>query len=115
MIKYILAGLAVLTALLAPAAGAFAAPRTPATPSGPFAGTFRGTVRSDDGSTAPLELRITQKGRNLSGIATLGTGLTVNGGICGSAAVPATKEPVTGQTMAKDPRRVSVSSRFNAQ
>ena len=115
MFKYILVGLAVLTAVLTSTAGAFAAPRTPPTKPGLFAGTFRGTVHSDNGSSAPLELKVTQRGRDLSGIATLGTGLTVNGGLCGTVPVPATTKQVAGKTQANDPRRISISSKFDVQ
>jgi|SwirhirootsSR3_FD_contig_51_6963435_length_698_multi_1_in_0_out_0_1 hypothetical protein len=115
MIKYILVGLAVLTAVLTSTAGAFAAPRTPTIQPGLFAGTFRGTVHSDDGSSAPLELKVTQHGRDLSGIATLGNGLSVDGGFCGSSAIPPTTRQVTGRTQANDPRRISVSSQFDVQ
>jgi hypothetical protein len=116
MIKRILVGMAVLTALLASTAGAFAAPRTPAAiQPGPFAGTFRGIVHSDDGSSAPLQLRITQQSRDLSGIATLGNGLNVNGGLCGSAVVPAATQGVNGRTQANNPRRASIGSRIDAE
>jgi hypothetical protein len=115
MIKYILVGLAVLTALLASSAGVFAAPRTPTIQPGPFAGTFRGTVHGSDGSSALLQLRITQQSRDLSGIATLGNGLIVNGGLCGSVVVPAATQGVNGRTQANDPRRASIGSRIDAE
>ena len=57
---------------------------------GPFTGTFAGTVFGDRESSAPLELTLVQRGRQIEGAAVLGDGLIVSaGGVCGSFPIPA--------------------------
>lgn len=61
-----------------------------ATPSA-FSGTFAGTIEGHNGSSAPLELQLEQRGRQIAGTASIGEGLVVSaGGVCGTFAIPAT-------------------------
>jgi hypothetical protein len=66
------------------------APPTDATP-GAFSGAFAGTIEGHNDSSAPLELQLEQRGRQIAGTATIGEGLVVSaGGVCGTFAIPAT-------------------------
>lgn len=66
------------------------APSPDPTP-GAFSGTFAGTIVGHNDSSAPLELQLEQRGRQIAGTATIGEGLVVSaGGVCGAFAIPAT-------------------------
>lgn len=72
--------------------------------SGPFAGTFAGTAQGHSGSSAMLQLELTQSGEQVQGTATLGDGLVINaGGLCGSFPIPGMRlnagDQVTGRTL----------------
>lgn len=112
MIRSAIGAVAVLAAIVTSTAGASAMAQS-APPPGPFEGTFRGTVYSPDGSSAPLEVQLTHRGRELAGTATLGDGLEVRGGFCGAASVPAATEQVSGQTTPGDPRHVAARATFD--
>jgi len=82
-------------------------------PSLPFEGVFKGTAAGDDGSSASLTLDLTQRGQEVSGLATLGEGLRVNvgGGFCpGVQSVPPASVEVSGQTSPNNPRRIESSA-----
>ena len=53
-----------------------------------FNGRFAGTLTSDDGSTAPVSLDLTQTGSTVAGDIAIGDGLTIDGGNCGAQAIP---------------------------
>ncbi len=103
---------AVLITVLALAVGtADAAPIQPATTSGgPFTGTFSGYLEGDRGSRAPVELELVQTGREVEGIVTIGSGLIVNGGNCGVAAVPTGSQTAVGRTSATNLRYIEAST-----
>jgi hypothetical protein len=66
------------------------APPAESTP-GAFSGTFTGTIEGYNDSSAPLDLQLEQRGRQIAGTASIGEGLVVSaGGVCGTFAIPAT-------------------------
>ena len=77
-----------------------------------FDGTFRGTIYGDKGSSAPIELQLTQNGRRVVGNVELGSGLYVNGGMCGAGYVPGGAQSAGGQVSASNPRRLYAESAF---
>lgn len=94
------------------AAGAGAAPST--AKAGPFEGSFAGTVQAPNGSSAPLTVEATHRGATVAGVATLGDGLVVTAGWCGSAAVPASSMELDGATTPGKPRRLEATRDFDA-
>ena len=66
---------------------------------GSYTGAFAGTLTSDDGSTAPVSLNLTQSGTTVTGDIDIGDGLTINGGNCGAQAIPAGSRSVSGQAI----------------
>lgn len=78
---------------------------------GPFTGTFQGTMVGDNDSSAPLELQLVQRGRNIEGAATLGEGLIVRaGGVCGSFPIPAITLNASDQLDQAGERTLSTST-----
>ena len=77
-----------------------------------FDGTFRGTIYGDKGSSAPIELQLTQNGRHVRGDVEIGSGLYVNGGMCGSGYIPGGAQSAGGQVSAKNPNRLYAESTF---
>lgn len=79
----------------------------------PFTGVFTGVVYGDYGSSAPLTLELTQRGRVVTGTAVIGDGLRLNaGGFCGSAYVPAASASAEGATQRRQPRQLSATIPF---
>lgn len=80
-----------------------------------FNGVFAGTLTSDDGSTAPVTLDLTQTGTTVAGDITIGQGLNIDGGNCGQQAVPSGSRSVTGQTDPSNPNHIEVTAGYNVQ
>ncbi len=103
-----------LTVLVAISATAFAAPeKAETTYVGPFEGTFTGVIRGDNGSSAPLTLKLVHRGDQVQGNLYLGSGLYVKGGICGSAYVPAAAQYASGKTAKNAPNRLVASTKID--
>lgn len=98
-----------LTALVLMSVTAFAAPvNKPA--AGPFEGEFTGTVKGDLGSQTTLTLDMTDRENLVSGEATLGEGLKVKAGVCGTAVVPAGLFLAEGETSPRHPDELSAEA-----
>lgn len=82
---------------------------------GPFTGTFEGTLQGDGGSSAPVTLTLAQDGASVSGEITVGQGLAVDAGNCGSAAVPSGAQRASGQADASDPNHLAAAATFDVQ
>ena len=80
-----------------------------------FNGRFAGTLTSDDGSTAPVSLDLTQTGSTVAGDIAIGDGLTIDGGNCGAQAIPAGARSVSGQTDPSNPNHIEVSAGYEVQ
>ncbi len=106
--------LAVLIMLLATGATAYAAPVQAAIgKAGPYEGLFQGLVYGDRGSSAPITLDLTHRGSRVEGRVSLGKGLHVSGGFCGTVDLPALSQQVEGQTTRWNPNRLVVSPTFD--
>ncbi|HSG15123.1 MAG TPA: hypothetical protein VLE70_02220 [Anaerolineae bacterium] len=77
-----------------------------------FDGTFQGTIYGDKGSSAPIELQLAQRGRNVQGNVAIGSGLYVNGGMCGSGYIPGGAQSAGGRVSASNPNRLYAESTF---
>jgi hypothetical protein len=82
---------------------------------GPYEGTFRGLVYGDRGSSAPLTMDLTHRGNQVEGRVSLGSGLYVNGGWCGSVNIPSVSTYVEGQTQRLNPKRLVTSPTFDIE
>jgi hypothetical protein len=82
---------------------------------GPYEGIFTGMVGGDEGSTAPMALRLIHRDRDVAGIVYLGQGMTIDAGRCGTYDLPATAEWVEGQTVAGDPYRLVANPSFEVE
>ena len=80
-----------------------------------FNGRFAGTLTSDDGSTAPVSLDLTQTGSTVAGNIAIGDGLTIDGGNCGAQAIPAGARSVSGQVDPSNPNHIKVSAGYEVQ
>lgn len=80
-----------------------------------FNGRFAGTLTSDDGSTAPVSLDLTQTGSTVAGDIAIGDGLTIDGGNCGAQAIPAGARSVSGQVDPSNPNHIEVSAGYEVQ
>jgi hypothetical protein len=80
-----------------------------------FNGRFAGTLTSDDGSTAPVSLDLTQTGSTVAGDIAIGDGLTIDGGNCGVQAIPAGARSVSGQVDPSNPNHIEVSAGYEVQ
>ena len=69
---------------------------------GPLDGVFIGVVESNNGTSAPLMLRLSQIGNQVYAIADIGEGLTVDAGFCGVVPIPAGSFSASALS---DPRR----------
>jgi hypothetical protein len=114
MKKFLVFGLVAVIGLFAVIAvpGASAAPAA-ALSTGPYEGTFNGTVYAPNGSSAPMSLILTHRGRTVDGTVFIGEGLSIDAGMCGSAAIPASSVYANGKTSASNPKVLSTSSSFN--
>ena len=112
--KKLLIGLFALFGLLAMTAvnNVSAAPAAATGKIGPYDGTFHGTVYAPDGSEAPMSLNMTHRGSVVEGTVFLGDGLTIDAGMCGQAAIPASSIEATGTTSLTNPNKLSTSSVF---
>lgn len=79
---------------------------------GYFDGTFHGRVYGDKGTSAPISLQLTQDGRQVEGQVMLGSGLYVNGGMCGSGYIPGGAQYAVGSVSASNSRRLTADSTF---
>ena len=82
---------------------------------GGYTGAFAGMLTSDDGSTAPVSLNLTQSGTTVAGDITIGDGLTIDGGNCGAQAIPAGSRSVSGQVDPSNPNHIEVSAGYEVQ
>jgi hypothetical protein len=80
---------------------------------GPYEGVFQGTIYAPDGSEAPMSLDLTHRGNVVEGTVFLGNGLTIDAGMCGQAAIPASTVEATGTTSLTNPQKLSTSSVFD--
>lgn len=104
----------ILAILLIPAAGAYAAPVAATSGRvGPYEGTFRGYAYGDRSSKAPILLDLTHRGNQVEGTVSIGEGLVVSGGFCGTVQVPAITQYVEGQTIRWNPKRLTVDPTFD--
>jgi hypothetical protein len=85
---------------------------TKSTKTGPYEGTFKGTVYGDKGTSAPLTLVLNHRGNDVEGKAILGDGLYLDGGMCGAGYVPASQQSATVEAADKDPRHLAVQTIF---
>jgi hypothetical protein len=74
---------------------------------GPYEGVFSGSVRGDNGSQAPIALKLTHRNEHVEGSLSLGEGLYVNGGRCGGARIPSGEQYVAFKTQTGKPRQLS--------
>ncbi len=72
---------------------------------GPLEGTYIGDVYSDNGTSAPLMLQLSQIGNQVYAIAVFDEGLTVDAGLCGVVPIPAGSFSASALS---DPRRPDV-------
>ena len=114
MKKYIVIGLVAVIGLFAVMAvpGASAAPAE-ASNSGPYEGSFNGTVYAPDGSSAPMSLIMTHRGTAVDGTVFIGEGLTIDAGFCGAATIPASSVYANGNTSASNPKHLAAKSTFD--
>ncbi len=112
--KKLLIGLFALVALVATmsVSNVNAAPETAVGKAGPYAGVFHGTVYAPDGSEAPMSLDLTHTGSLVEGTVFLGEGLTIDAGLCGETAIPASSLAAAGKTSATNPKNLSAASVF---
>lgn len=114
MKKFLIGLLAVIGIVAAMSvSSANAAPETAVSKAGPYEGTFHGTVYAPDGSKAPMSLDLTHRGSIVEGTVFLGEGLSVDAGLCGEAAIPASSILATGKTSAVNPKKLSAVSTFD--
>lgn len=115
MKKLGLVALAVVAMLSVAITGVLAAPEMVHTEVvGPYEGTFQGIARTEGNSRAPLALDLTHRDNQVQGIVTLGKGLHVDAGWCGSVDLPALSAEVTAETVPGNPRRLEASPTFDA-
>lgn len=69
---------------------------------GPLEGIFIGDVYSNNGTSAPLMLQLSQTGNRVYAVADIGEGLTVDAGFCGVVPIPAGSFSASALS---DPRR----------
>jgi hypothetical protein len=114
MKKFLVIGLVAIIGLFAVMAvpGASAAPAEVGN-SGPYEGTFNGTVYAPDGSTAPMSLIMTHRGSAVNGTVFIGDGLTIDAGFCGTAAIPASSVYANGNTSSSNPKHLAAKSTFD--
>ena len=114
--KRIMLGIAVVVAILSASLGwAYAASDVEDMDAvGPYEGSFSGTAYGDKGSTAPLELELTHRGSRVEGDVSIGEGLHVDAGFCGTFDLPAIDASIAGQTLEDEPRRLEASPTFDA-
>ena len=113
MKKAIIGLLLTIGAVFAATATASAAEKASQTDeAGIFNGTFQGTIYGDKGSRAPIMLQLTQDGRQVEGYVELGSGLYVNGGMCGSGYIPGSSQNADGWVSTSNPRQLNAESSF---
>jgi hypothetical protein len=114
--KRIMVGIAVIVAILSTSvAWAYGPPEVQTVDDvGPYEGNFSGIAYGGSGSSAPLTLELTHRGSQVEGNVSLGEGLQVNAGFCGTFDIPAIDATIDGQTSARAPRRFEASPTFDA-
>lgn len=83
------------------------APVVPA--GGGFNGVYSGTLNGDNGSVAPATLTLTQTGDAVSGRLAIGEGLLIDGGTCGTQAVPAGDQNAAGTLDPANPNHLQTT------
>lgn len=80
-----------------------------------FTGNFAGTLFGSAGSSAPITLEMTQTGNDVTGIMSIGPGLVVEGGNCGSQEVPPGTQSANGRVDPSNPNHLDASAVFQVQ
>jgi hypothetical protein len=80
---------------------------------GPYEGVFSGSVRGDNGSQAPIALKLTHRNEHVEGSLSLGEGLYVNGGRCGGAKIPSSEQYFVVKTQPGKPHHLSTQLKVN--
>jgi hypothetical protein len=114
--KRIVVGIAVVVAILSTSvAWAHAAPGEETVGAvGRYQGNFSGIAYGDKGSRAPLALALTHRGSQVEGNVSIGEGLHVDAGLCGSFDLPTIDASIEGETLDGDSRRLEASPTFDA-
>jgi hypothetical protein len=99
-------------AILALTLSVAAAPIVKQDEPGPFEGIFQGTVYGDKGSKAPISLNLRHRGELVTGTVSIGQGLYIDGGFCGSGYIPASSQVTSGKTSAKNARLLNATTQF---
>jgi hypothetical protein len=79
-----------------------------------FNGSFAGTLSSENGSSAPTTLDLSQSADAVTGRLTIGDGLTLDAGNCGIQAVPAGTQTAAGQLDPANPNHLETTGNINA-
>ncbi len=111
--KKLLVGLFVVMGIVLTMSVASAAPETAVGKAGPYEGVFHGTVYAPDGSSANMSLDMTHRNGIVEGTVFLGEGLTLDAGLCGTAAIPASSVVASGKTAAANPNKLAATSVFD--
>lgn len=77
-----------------------------------FEGEYSGYLYGDHNSKAKIKLDLTHRGDEISGHVDLDKGLYVDGGVCGSAYIPAVSEDFEGITNPKNENQLSTQLVF---
>ena len=109
--KRVLLGIAIVVSILSTSVAlAYAVPGVERESTvGPYEGSFMGIAYGDEGSRAPLALELTHHGSQVEGTVSIGEGLYVDAGLCGSFDLPAIEADIEGQTLERNPRRLEAS------
>lgn len=110
-----LIALALMTFFAVSAQAGSTLPTTAATSGGLFTGTYEGILLGDNGSEAPVTLKLTQAGRAITAEIAVGRGLLVDGGVCGLAAVPAGAQSGAGRVPANAPRHLDAAAEVEVE
>lgn len=111
--KKLLVGLFAVMGIVLTMSVASAAPETAVSKAGPYEGVFHGTVYAPDGSSANMSLDMTHRNGIVEGTVFLGEGLTIDAGLCGAAAIPASSVVASGKTSATNPKNLAATSVFD--
>jgi hypothetical protein len=98
-----------------PAGGEAAATAVPVAPAaGGFNGLFAGALNSENGSSAPATLELSQSGETVTGRLTIDNGLTLDVGNCGTQAVPPGSQTAAGRVDATNPNHLQTQGTIEA-
>ena len=80
---------------------------------GPYEGVFSGSVRGDNGSQAPIALKLTHRNDDVKGSLSIGEGLYVSGGRCGGAKIPSGEQYFSAKTHPEKPNQLLTQLNVN--